>query len=120
MTLMYCPETSTMYVHVWLYIAGLLSQMAFCQYCKWHLCITGLVGPLWNTNQNWWGANLLPMAVLIYPVDCVHLCHLLRAQHHCLYLNGRENLPLACPPTSTMPSPPLTPIYTTPVILQEL
>ena len=50
-------------------------------------------------------------SVLTYPVDCVHLCHLLRAQHHCLCPNGRENLPLACSPT---------PLYTTPVTLQGL
>ena len=29
------------------------------------------VGPLGSTNLNWWGAGLLPMAVLIYPLDCV-------------------------------------------------
>ena len=61
-------------------------------------CITGPVGPLGNTNQNWLGAKLLPIAVSIYPVVCVHLCHLLRAQHHCLWPNGREGPPSACPP----------------------
>ena len=64
-------------------------------------CITGPVGPLWNTNQNWLGARLLPMAVSIYPVVCVYLCCLLGTQHHCLWPNGREGLPSACPPTPT-------------------
>ena len=64
-------------------------------------CITGPVGPLGSTNQNWLGAKLLPMAVLIYPVVCVHPCRLLKTQHHCLWSNGRENLLSACPPTPT-------------------
>ena len=62
-------------------------------------CITGPVGPLGSTNQNWLGAKLLPMAVSIHPVVCVHPCRLLRAQYHCLWPNGREGLPSACPPT---------------------
>ena len=64
-------------------------------------CITGPVGPLGSTNQNWLGAKLLPMAILIYPVVCVHLCCLLRTQHHCLWPNGREGLPSAFPPAPT-------------------
>ena len=76
---------------------------------KLRLCITGSVGPLGSTNQNWWGAKLLPMAVLIYPVDCVYLWHLLRAQHHYLCPTGKENLPSALP---------THPRYITPVILQ--
>ena len=55
--------------------------------------------PLGSTTQNWYGVKLLPVSVSTYPVDCVHLCHLLRAQHHCLCPNGREDLPLACPPS---------------------
>ena len=57
---------------------------------KLTLCTTGLVEPLESTNQNWCGVRLLPMSVSTYPVDCVHLCHLLKAQHHCLCPNGRE------------------------------
>ena len=63
------------------------------------------VGPLESTNQNWLGAKLLPRAVLIYPVACVHSCHLLRTEHHCLWSNGKENPLLACPPTSATPTP---------------
>ena len=33
-------------------------------------CITGPVGPLGSTNQNWLGAKLLPMAVSILLADC--------------------------------------------------
>ena len=73
----------------------------------------GILPTLWNhigattgsTNQNWWGARLLPMAVSIYPLDCVHRCHLLRTQHHRLCPNGRQKPPWACPPTSTTPHP---------------
>ena len=63
--------------------------------------IIGPVEPLQSTNQNWWGAKLLPMSVLISPVDCVYLCHLLRTQHHYLCPNGRESPPSAYPLTST-------------------
>ena len=79
--------------------------MVFANPVKLRWCITGSVGPLGSTNQNWWDARLLQMSILIYPVDCVHLCHLLRTQHHCLCPNGRENPPLACPyPAPSHPS----------------
>ena len=68
-------------------------------------CITGPVGPLGSTNQNWLGAKLLPMAILIYHVVCVHRCCLFRAQHHCLWPNSREDLSSTCPPTPTTPAP---------------
>ena len=42
------------------------------------------------------------MAVLIYLVECVHLCHLLRTQHHCVHPNGREGP--TCLPTPTIPT----------------
>ena len=58
------------------------------------------------------------MAVLIYPVVCVHPCHLLGTQHHCLWPNGRKGLPSACPPTLTTPSHLPTPLYTIPMILR--
>ena len=71
---------------------------------KQHWCIMyRIMEPLGSTNQNWLCARLLPIAILIYPVDCVHLCHLLRKQHHCLCSNGKKNLPLACPPTRIPP-----------------
>ena len=77
------------------------SQVCFHKWDPVKLCwgITGPVEPLGSTNQSLWDAKLLPMSVSTYPVDCVHLCHLLRTQYHCLCPNGGENLPLACPPT---------------------
>ena len=39
---------------------------------KLHWYIIRFVGPLVSTDQNLWDANLLPMAVLIYPVVGVH------------------------------------------------
>ena len=68
-------------------------------------CITGSVGSLRSANQNWLCARLLPMAVSINPVVCVHPRRLLRAQHHCLWPNGGEGLPLACPPIPITPCP---------------
>ena len=72
-------------------------------------CITGHVGSLGSINQILLSAKLLPMAVSIYPVVCVHPCHLLRAQHYCLWSNGKEGSPSACPPTPPPPSPPIHP-----------
>ena len=93
------------YFHRWLY---------FCQPCKTalNLCITGPV-PLGSTNQNWWGVRLLPISISTHPVDCVHLCHLLRTQHHCLCPNGKEDPPSSCPhhPIPLLPTHPL--IYDT-------
>ena len=71
-------------------------------------CITGPVDPLGSINQNWLGAKLLPMAVSIYPVVCVHPCRLLRAQHHYLWTDGRKDPPSACSPAPTNPPPPHT------------
>ena len=88
---------------------GLLSQGAFFNPIKPHWCITGPFGPLGSTNQNWLLARLLPMAVLIYPVVCVHSCHLLRTQHHCLQSNNREGPPSACPPSHHISTPPTHP-----------
>ena len=45
------------------------------------------------------------MAVSVYPVVCVHSCRLLGIQHYCLWPNGKEDPPLACPPTPTTPAP---------------
>ena len=72
-------------------------------------CITGPVGSLWSTNQNWLYARLLPMAISIYPVVCEHFCHLLGTQHYCLWPNGRETPPLAFP--STPHAPPIHPPF---------
>ena len=81
-----------------------LHRRLFADPVKPSWCITGPVGPLVSTNQNWLGAKLLSMAVLIHPVVCVHPCRLLRAQHHCLWPNGREGPPSACPPTTPLHS----------------
>ena len=55
--------------------------------CWW---ITGPVGPLGSTNQNWLCARLLPMAISAYPVVCVHYNRLLGTWHYCLWPNGRH------------------------------
>ena len=70
-------------------------------------CIAGPRGSLGSTNQNWLCARLLPMAVSIYPVVCVHSCRLLGTQHYCLCSNGSF-----CPPGACHPPPP--PPATTP------
>ena len=103
---MHSPETSTTYVAIDSQVC--FYRQLFSNLVRTFSCITGPVGPLGSTNQNWWDVKLLPIAVLIYPVVCVHLCHLLRTQHHYLCPNGWENPPLACPPTPTIPQPLLT------------
>ena len=100
--LMHCLET----LNVWLYIARSTFTEGFCQPCKTYWCITGPVRPLGSTNQSWCGVKLLTMSISTHPVGCVHICHLLRAQHHCQCPNVRENPPLVFPPTPTAhPSP---------------
>ena len=96
-TVHYVAINSQVCFHRWL----------FADSVKLYWCITGPVEPLVNTNQNWWGAKLLPMSVSVYPVDCVHLCYLLTTQYHCLCSNGRENSPSTCPPTLLPPTYPL-------------
>ena len=89
-TFMHCSVVST----TWLKIArSAFRDGFFSNPVKLCWCTTGPVGPLRSTNQNWWGAKPMPEAVLIYPVVCLHICHLLEPQHHCLCPNGRENLP---------------------------
>ena len=85
--------------------------MAFCWPCKTelvHYRACWPIGPLGSTNQNWLCAKLLPMAVLINPMVCIHSCHLLGTQHYCLCSNGRKDPPSACPPTPTITLPPHT------------
>ena len=84
---------------------GLLSRTAFCGPCEIYWCITGPVGLLGSTNENWLCARLLSMAVSVYPVVCVHSSRLLETQHYCLWPNGRKGPPSACPPTTTTPHP---------------
>ena len=107
---MHCPEAST----VWLYIDGLVCfhGRLFANPVKLCWCITGPVGPLGSTNQDWLCARLLSMAVLIYPVVCVHSWYLLGTQHHCLWPNNGEGPPSVCSPITTTPTPShlLTPL----------
>ena len=42
---------------------------------------------LGRTNRTTWGTRLLLTAVLASLVDCISLCHLLKAQHCSLSLN---------------------------------
>ena len=77
---------------------GLLSQIAFCQPCKAALVHYRACGPLGSNNQSWCGVKLLTMSISTHPVGHAHICHLLRAQHHCRWPNGREGPPSACPP----------------------
>ena len=107
-TLMHCPEISNMYVATDSQVC--FHRWHFANYVKLSWCITGPVELLGHTNQYGCGVKLLPMSVLTNPVDCVHLCHLLRAQHHCLCSNGREGPLSACPPTPTTPLPPTHPL----------
>ena len=68
--------------------------------------VGGPTGPLGSTNQNWLCAKLLPMAVSIYPVVCVHSCHLLGTQYYCLCSKGRVDcLRLATHPHHPTPPP---------------
>ena len=77
--------------------------MAFCWPCKTTSLHYRCVGQLGSTNQNCWDAKLLPMSVSISPVYCVHLCHLLRTQHHCLCPHGRKNPPnYTCTPSALL------------------
>ena len=64
-------------------------------------CITGPVGPLGSTNQNWLCVRLLPMAVSVYLVVCVHSCLLLGTRHYSLWPNGEPAFGL---PTHTQHS----------------
>ena len=70
----------------------------FADRVKPHWCITGPVGPLGCTNQSWCGVKLLTIPVSTHPVGCVHICHLLRGQHHSMHPNGSFCPPPACHP----------------------
>ena len=89
---------------VWKHHQICFHRQLFADTAKPCWCITRPVAPLGSTNQNGLGARLLLISVLIYPVVCVHSWCLLGTQHHCLWPNGREDLPSACPPTPTASS----------------
>ena len=77
------------------------NRWLFADCVKPSCCITGQTDPLGSTDQNWLCTKLLPMAVSIYYVVCVHSCCLLGTQHYCLCSNGRD-----CPPQACHPPPP--------------
>ena len=73
-------------------LPGLLLQMAFyrcCETARVHFIILGCV------NRTAWGTKLLLTTVWTSLVDCISLCHLLKAQHCSLSPNGCFNPSLA-------------------------
>ena len=86
----------------------------FADRIKLHWCITGPVGLQRCTNQSWCGVKLLTVSISTHPVSCVHICHLLRGQHHSMHPNGSFFPPPAChPPPQPHPTPshPPAPIH---------
>ena len=68
-------------------------------------CISWSLWPLRGINKTAWGAKIILMADLAFPVSCASLGHLLMAQHCPLCLNVCFTLP-------TAPHPPPLPIPT--------
>ena len=100
-------------------LPGLLLQTAFyrcCETTRVHFMV------LRGINRTAWGTRLLLTPVLASFVDCVSLCHTLKAQHCSLGLNGFFNPPSAFhpPPHPPTPLPPTHPLKTQSVILQGL
>ena len=86
-------------------LAGVLLQTAFYQ-CSWTARVNFMV--LGCINRTAWGTKLLLMTVWASLVDCISLCHLLKAQHCSLSLNGCFSPPSASH-QPTLPHPlPLT------------
>ena len=56
-------------------------------------------------NRTAWGTRLLLTPVLASFVDCISLCHTLKAQHCSLSLNGCFNLPSASHTPQPLPTP---------------
>ena len=56
-------------------------------------------------NRTAWGTKLLLTTVLATFVDCISLCHILKAQHCSLSLNGCFNPPSASHPPPAPPTP---------------
>ena len=88
-------------------LPDLLLQMAFYQCCETarvHFMV------LRGINRTAWGTRLLLTLVLASFVDCISLCHSLKAQHCSLSLNGCFNPHSAShPPLSPPHSPPARP-----------
>ena len=67
-------------------------------------------------NRTAWGTKLFLMPVMASFVDCIGLCHTLKAQHYSLSLNGCFNPPSAShlprlPPTPLLPAHPIDSIH---------
>ena len=76
-------------------LPGLLLQTAFyrcCETTRVHFMVLG------GINRTAWGTRLLLMPVLASFVDCISLCHTLKAQHCSSSLNGCFNQPSAFHP----------------------
>ena len=67
-------------------------------------CISCPLWPLRGINKTAWGAKLIIMADLAFPVSCATMGHLRMAQHCPLCLNVCFS-----PPTAPHPPPPPTP-----------
>ena len=79
-------------------LPGLLLQTAFyrcCETTRVHFMV------LRGINGTAWGTRLLLTPVLAYFVDCISLCHKLKAQHCSLSLSGCFG-----PPSASHPPPP--------------
>ena len=61
-------------------------------------------------NRIAWGTKLLLTTVLASLVDCISLCHILKAYHCSLSPNGCFNLPRAPHPPTPLPSHLPTPV----------
>ena len=84
-------------------LPGLLLQTAFYR-CYETTRVHFMI--LRGINRTAWGTRLLLTPVLASFVDCVGLCHTLKAQYCSLSLNGCFNPPSAShPPPSTRPPP---------------
>ena len=87
-------------------LLGLLLQTAFyrcCETTRVHFMV------LRGINGTAWGTRLLLTPVLVSLVDCISLCHTLKAQHCSSSLNGCFNPPsvshLPLPPPTCPPIP---------------
>ena len=88
-------------------LPGLLLQTAFyrcCETTRVHFMV------LRGINRTVWGTRLLLTPVLASFVDCISLCHKLKAQHCSLGLSGCFNPPSASHPPPPPPTPRPPPI----------
>ena len=84
-------------------LPGLLLQTAFyrcCETTRVHFMV------LRGINRTVWGTRLLLTPVLASFVDCISLCHKLKAQHCSLSLSGCFGPPSAPHPPPHPPHPP--------------